>query len=264
MKTVEVNLFGRVVEPENFNELIEIITYELKSSSINVKLWRGQGDISWPIHSGAYRRIFNENLDSVKEEDIMVYEKRLIDQARHKSFEYQDGRMLTDIEILAKLQHHGAATRLVDFSKNALIALWFCSNSCPSKTGLLLGVHSSCVVGFESTTHASKSDYNSFADELSSKEYPMLLDPPIVSPRISAQHGLFLYSKVSDSPMGSLKLPNNENDRIFIAIKPQLKESIKTILMHSFNIRDETIFPDFDGFAAANSTQKSIGDMYRW
>ncbi|PEE81779.1 FRG domain-containing protein [Bacillus toyonensis] len=264
MNTVEFDLFGRVVEPENFNELIEIITRDLKPGSTNVKLWRGQGDISWPIHSGAYRRILHANSDFVKEEDIIIYEKRLINQARHKGFGYQDGRILTDIEILAKLQHHGAATRLVDFSKNALIALWFCINSSPSETGLLLGVHSSCVGGFESTIHANKNDYNNFADELSSKEYPMLIDPPIVSPRISAQHGLFLYSKVSDSPMGSLKLPNNENDRIFIAIKPHLKEIIKEILMHSFNIRDETIYPDLDGFSAANSTLKSIGDMYRW
>ena len=35
------------------------------------------------------------------------------------------GRQLSDLEILAELQHFGAATCLIDFSRSALVALWF-------------------------------------------------------------------------------------------------------------------------------------------
>ena len=34
-------------------------------------------------------------------------------------------RQLSDLELLAELQHFGAATCLIDFSRSALVALWF-------------------------------------------------------------------------------------------------------------------------------------------
>ncbi|EOC1425195.1 FRG domain-containing protein [Cronobacter dublinensis] len=42
---------------------------------------------------------------------------------------------------MAKLQHHGAATRLMDFPRSLLVALWFACFSEPNETGLLLGIH---------------------------------------------------------------------------------------------------------------------------
>ena len=50
---------------------------------------------------------------------------------------------------LALMQHHGAATRLLDFSRNALIALWFCLNENSNKNALLLGISSNSLGGYE-------------------------------------------------------------------------------------------------------------------
>ncbi|MCR8998507.1 FRG domain-containing protein [Rahnella perminowiae] len=45
------------------------------------------------------------------------YERDLLLNAWHQGYGYENGRKLTDFELLAKLQHHGAATRLIDVSK---------------------------------------------------------------------------------------------------------------------------------------------------
>jgi hypothetical protein len=42
---------------------------------------------------------------------------------------------LSDLELLLELQHYGAATGLVDFSRDFLIALWFAAHDNKGKNG---------------------------------------------------------------------------------------------------------------------------------
>ena len=49
------------------------------------------------------------------------------------------GEDLCELELLARLQHHGAATRLLDCSRNAFVALWFACRWEPDKDGVLIG-----------------------------------------------------------------------------------------------------------------------------
>ncbi|MDO1787477.1 hypothetical protein Q2339_24695, partial [Escherichia coli] len=56
MDILETELFGRVKAPSSVAELIKIA--EGPSSRMStVHMWRGQGNINWPIHSAAYRRL---------------------------------------------------------------------------------------------------------------------------------------------------------------------------------------------------------------
>ena len=50
----------------------------------------------------------------------------MIRDARFRGHGHKDGRkIIEDLEILAEFQHYGAATCLMDFTHNALVALWF-------------------------------------------------------------------------------------------------------------------------------------------
>jgi hypothetical protein len=44
---------------------------------------------------------------------------------------------LSDLELLLELQHYGAATGLVDFSRDFLIALWFAAHDNKGKNGFV-------------------------------------------------------------------------------------------------------------------------------
>lgn len=101
--------------------------------------------------------------------------------------------------------------------------------------------------------------------ELSTYDLPVFMEPPVVSKRIAAQHAVFLYSGISDEVTGSLVLPKAKGGTLFIAISPELKKEAKKILFESFDIRTETLFPDFDGFASlVNNINSDMALNHRW
>src|SRR5688500_16741432 len=104
--------------PDTWPQLMELIskaTYN-NEEDCNIHVWRGQADIRWRLDSAAYRRIRSSvnKSDLINEERLTTYENELLAAATHKGYRYVDGQQLSDVELLARLQHHGAATRLVD------------------------------------------------------------------------------------------------------------------------------------------------------
>ncbi|MGE7121812.1 FRG domain-containing protein [Peribacillus sp. NPDC046944] len=262
MKEYKSDIYGLILEPEDIYELFKLLIGDSHKKDRSVRIWRGQANVDWRIDSGAYRRLMN-NKSHVREVDIISYEKSLLERARHKGYGVDSGILLSDMELLARLQHHGAATRLVDFSKSSLVALWFCVNTVTKEYGLLLGVHTNYLGGEEGYLDDQFKSYSDAIEDLSLYEYPMIIEPPVVSKRIAAQHGVFLYSYLSDNSMGSLEMGSVENN-VFVAISPQLKEQSRKVLIESFDLRKETLFPDLDGFSAANSFSENPKEAYRW
>lgn len=123
-------LFSEIYIPNKFNQILEIIEVH-SGDRRSVYMWRGQGDVMCPIHSSAYRRLLKERPweSAPSEETMRDYERDLLLNAWHQGYGYENGRKLTDSELLAKLQYHGAATRLIDVSRNMLVALWFACRS---------------------------------------------------------------------------------------------------------------------------------------
>ncbi len=265
MKIFDSPLYGKLNEPESFDELISILTEEQSQGYIPIRYWRGQSDIEWTIDSSGYRRIMQietKSFGSDYDKHLTQYEQQLIEHATHKGYRYQDGRELYDFELLGRLQHHGAATRLVDFSKNVFIALYFCVIANMEKTGLLFGLHTSYIYGHENQLR--KEPYLEIIKECEEKDAPTTWEPPIVSSRMASQHAQFLYSKISTEKTGSLLLPKEKESKLFIAINPKLKPTFKLILEGLLDFRTITLFPDIDGFGSANNHNVSRWDMNRW
>lgn len=226
-----------------------------------VRMWRGQGNIHWPIHSGAYRRL-RKGKDAVSNGDLIAYEQSLLKDATFHGYRRRNGRDLNDMELLALLQHHGAATRLIDASKNALVALWFCCASEPGETGVLLGLHCNYLHGYEGETEDRS--YNEVMLELNDMNGPATWESPISSNRLFAQHSQFLYSAVCDDAMGSLKIAKDAGAIIGFVVEPKMKPRILETLAGLFDIRRYTLFPDLDGFCAANSVSVGRYANHRW
>lgn len=267
MKIFETELFGPIVAPDEFWQIIELASIG-ECETKNIYLWRGQGNIAWPIHSSAYRRLEKDKTFPPSEMTMRDYERELLLNAEHQGYHHENGRTLADFELLAKLQHHGAATRLVDFSSNMLVALWFACNSESDKTGLLFGMYWAGVRGFEGRPELRT--YNKLFgsgdpkadDEL--ENFPRLWQPPVVTKRIAAQSAQFLYSRVADERTGSLVLCENPNHLNMIAITPELKKKCLVLLESVFDIRQFTLFPDIDGFCYANSVNFESHSNERW
>ena len=260
MDIYQSKLFGKVKKPKSFDEIIEYIGSS-KSRKYDVWIWRGQGNISWPIHSSAFRRLLLDRED-VTEERMYYYEKSLMELATHKGYRYFNGRELTDFELLARLRHHGAATRLIDGSRNLLIGLFFCVNDRPEKTGLLTGFKTHYLGGYEGMPESKK--YDEKMDDIKDLEHPQTWEPSVIDKRVAAQHSQFLYSRISKKKTGSLEISDSKDSYISLAITPELKKKSLDILSSIFDIRYITLFPDIEGFGYVNSQINKRSASFRW
>ncbi|MEW8254819.1 MAG: FRG domain-containing protein [Candidatus Thiodiazotropha taylori] len=264
MKSTNREFFGETAQPASFSELINFISKPHPIWDDRVYMWRGQSDINWPVHSSAYRRLSQEKMQ-VTENDIIHYEKSLLEQATHRGYRLYEGRLLSDMELLARLQHHGAATRLVDFTRSALIALWYTcfSTANKNKTGVLIGFHSAFIGGYESEPEVR--EYAEVMKEAERIEHPITWEPTLVSKRIASQHSQFLYSTLSTDKTGSLMFPGDyKNSVMVLSVTPKVKAECVSVLEQLFDIRYHTLFPDIDGFSEANSHIMPEKYMFRW
>lgn len=261
MDFYESKVFGKVSLPSSLSEILNLISVHADDRR-NVYLWRGQSNIDWQIHSSAYRRLSKDS-KTPTEKDMQRYEKRLLKQATHQGYRFEKGKTLSDFELLAKLQHHGAATRLIDCSRNILVALWFACSARKDDYGLLFGMHTDHVGGEENDPE--ERPYNNIFEGLEKLNHPQIWQPPVVSKRIAAQGAQFLYSTVSNNKLGSLSL-DVEDHEVYLAIgvTPQVKLELVELLNDTFDVRQLTLFPDIDGFGFAHSFNFHKYEHERW
>lgn len=178
--------------------------------------------------------------------------KRIISDAR-MSFpkEYSDN--LSDLEVLADIQHNGGATCLVDFSKNILKALWFACEREEDEDGYLYcyNIMDDSIINnnltwvknqekrdIESLLTASSRFANVCSDVTNRFYY---WTPPAVNNRIVTQDSIFIF--------GLDKFEVKKHNIYTFRIKKEVKVSIKRALEMFFNIHSFSIYNDIPGFA---------------
>lgn len=162
-----------------------------------------------------------------------------------------------DLELLARLQHHGAATRLLDFTRSVYVALWFTAREYPNAWGLLVGLDLTDtwrLVDPAVLRLAMGEVLAEAGDRLS------VWHPSSLSPRLPAQSGFFLWGRAARHPWGSLGRPSRSEEEptpisrhlptfVCVAVSPALKASMDLQAQSMFGFSEATLFPDFDGFA---------------
>ena len=167
-------------------------------------VWHGQADISWRLQSKAARA-------GMTPAEVSVHEMSMINEARIIG---ADGAQhMGDWEILAKMRHHGAATRLIDVTRDPLIALWFlCDDdamvggtSVRERTGILLALQRE---SFGQINHPQKRDSYEQLDSTDKAKARLMYSTPPIDPRIAAQRGSFVLHShpvsEADSSMSEL------------------------------------------------------------
>ncbi len=92
-------------------------------------VFRGLPNINYALESAAARRFRNNNERS--QLDFINYHKVLLDEIKtghYKGINNEDLAQMSELELLAQVQHLGGATCLTDFSLNLLVSLWFATS----------------------------------------------------------------------------------------------------------------------------------------
>lgn len=221
-----------------------------------VIVWRGQSDVSWEPCPGIYRRLKSNGCPSVEitEDLVLSYEKDLFCEANAMGYYSDAGGNRLSLQVL--LQHHGAATRFLDVTRNPLVALWFaCETQCHNN-----GVVYRYEVAVErSADYVEAQSWNSITAS-KQKGRPVLYFPKILDQRIIAQQAGFLTTVLNRSlDYGSIF--TDETDEIGITkyeVSSDIKPELRQLLTKNYGVNGYTLYPDFDGFARENAASREF------
>ena len=202
-------------------------------------VYRGQSDESWGLASTYYRR-FNLNKSGDKQQptqkQFQDYHETLIKDA--KSYHYHKEK-LSDLELLLELQHYGAATGLVDFSRDFLIALWFAAHDNKGKNGKVFVLKINNIDKFSELQKGGK-----IFDECEKLQF--VNNNFKSNNRIFAQKGVFIFGNQTIDNSKTIKILQEEK-------KPILQE-----LSDRFSIDEKSLFQDIYGFSMVNDVNHPI------
>jgi hypothetical protein len=116
--------------PHLVRVLIRAIMALHSTKSGEIWLWRGQSNIEFRLEAAMHSRIrISAPLVDWSEESVRSATSALLQAARSNSLDTIEFLRLPDLALLAHLQHHGAATPLLDVTVDPFVALWMVAHA---------------------------------------------------------------------------------------------------------------------------------------
>jgi hypothetical protein len=225
-------------------------------------LWfRGQADASWPLVPSIGRKCdFWGNFQGLVSgaEEVNRYrelEKVLLSRFRRGAYPFFQ-RVLTEWEALTLAQHHCLPTRLLDWTSNPLVALYFASEKCREKDGAVFAYRPRKNWRWHISTFPGENPENpEDVPEPLAVEGVKIAFPMMITDRLVAQNGGFTIQypfeclrdqserafaewDLDIAELHKWKVLSGENGKTKFDILDQL---------HRCGINHGTLFPDLDG-----------------
>lgn len=129
-------------------ELLRAVMALHSTFSEEIWLWRGQSQWDFAnLEPGMHSRVRNSPGLELNEKNVLWATNQLLDMTRSNGLDEVEGLRLPDLALLAHLQHHGAATPLLDVTVDPLVGLWMVAHASGTdptadddKDGALFGI----------------------------------------------------------------------------------------------------------------------------
>jgi hypothetical protein len=253
-KTMEVRKLSR------WNEFVELTEAQTG--------WAFRGEVSarWPLVSSLTRRL------QVYAPDSSLWplrEERSLRVFRRKAHIYRTSpaALQDDLRCLALMQHHGAPTRLLDFTKSPYVAAFFALEDAVTDAAV-----------YALNTPALWSASPSFDPALTREvidprvagnfeKYFMVNQLPVVwfgeplemDQRLVAQSGLFVLPGVLDQPLNHILDGYVAEEPVIVKYVLPLDMRAQAMQsLYRMNVTNSTLFPDLDGLARSMAYELEV------
>ncbi|MEZ9886557.1 FRG domain-containing protein [Vibrio splendidus] len=208
----------KVHNVSSFSELHEVLSIYRRSSRW---VFRGHANPNWTLTPKAGRPPYNRT------DDLAV-----LQAWKRRAVEYVTNEPKNDWDWLAIAQHHGLATRLLDWSYNPMVAAYFATTSHDADSHIYCYRPSKVLLPQKITPE----DYQRIS----------LFKPNGVVPRIARQGGVFTAHGQPEKPLEEVL--HEDDDLELIIIEQDYVKELRFELNH-YGINDAFAFPDLDGLS---------------
>ena len=208
--------------------------------------FRGQANAEWPLQASAYRRLLNKQM---KHPELagFLFTGYLHERVNEMTMRFSAHGDKHPLEMMALMQHHGAATGLIDFTESPLAALWFACKDEQGKSGKVVAVR--LDDGKKIQEIKKVQDIQGPLEDF----FPIHPDkklwawrPGDGDSRMVTQQSLFIFGR-----------PEIEEEFINDEFSVSAEEKGRYMeILGRMGVSENFIFSDFSGFSAANASDK--------
>lgn len=211
------------------NELFELLMNP-DGNGAPLTVYRGVSDSRYQLVPTLGRLDVLKNLP---ETERLSREELLMQDFRKYARPYFESGQPDDWELLGIAQHHGLPTRLLDWSRNPLVATYF---SVESLSEVDCSIFTFSISSFTSTAGVDPFD----------TETTMTVELPHVTRRITAQSGVFT---VSSDPFLAMEDQPDINPFVRKYVVPATMKRDILLRLHRLGMNRATLFPSVEGIA---------------
>lgn len=255
-------------------EICTMNTVRLRSWSQYVRLtdrlqgWAFRGELSarWPLVSSLSRRLHA----NCPEADLWpLREERALRVFRRKAhIHFRDSATLNDdLRCLALMQHHGAPTRLLDFTKSPFIAAFFALEGTEADAAVY-ALNTPTLWDLAPTfddaltrDRINPREPSNFARYFLPNRFPIIWfgEPAEMDIRLVAQSGLFVVPGMLGMSIDAILCSYpSESPLLTKYILPRKLRAEAMQALYRMNVTYASLFPDLEGLARASAYELEV------
>jgi len=237
----------RVFRLESWDAFLEVIT----NTRYSHWAFRGERDERWPLYSSLSRYLQNFG---VAREAWPEQERRIIRIFQRKAHQFLTKPPDQDdvFQWIALMQHHGAPTRLIDFTWSPYVAAFFALERTLAD-GVVWALNPARIDSSRNPKPARhdprpKGNFQRYYLP-GTRRFIWMGEPQTMNSRLIAQSGTFAVPGVLDVPVEDIL---SDQDQSNILAKIVLANAVREVGMrelYRMNITHATLFPGLDGLA---------------